>query len=165
MCVCVRERDRETEIYVSTCLLWKAVLWRVGTNIFNPMGCSPPGSSVSMGFSRQGYWSRLPCPLPGDLPDPRIEPASPALQILDPLSHVGSPSSTMGDRFLCELPQASLRSCPCITLETLSTFSSVGKKWWQFQTWVFNLTELLLHLLIICVRMCLEARKLPFHAS
>ena len=33
----------------------------------------------SMGFSRQEYWSGLPCPPPGDLPDPWIEPASPAL--------------------------------------------------------------------------------------
>ena len=32
-----------------------------------------------MGFSRQGYWSGLPFPPPGDLPDPGIEPASPAL--------------------------------------------------------------------------------------
>ena len=31
-------------------------------------------------FSRQEYWSRLPCPLPGDLPNPGIEPKSPALQ-------------------------------------------------------------------------------------
>ena len=29
-----------------------------------------------MGFSRQEYWSGLPCPLPGDLPNPGIEPAS-----------------------------------------------------------------------------------------
>ena len=38
---------------------------------------------LSMGFSRQGYWSGLPCPPPRDLPDPGIEagsPASPALQ-------------------------------------------------------------------------------------
>ena len=34
----------------------------------------------SMEFSRQGYWSGLPFPSPGDLPDPRIEPRSPALQ-------------------------------------------------------------------------------------
>jgi len=31
---------------------------------------------LSMGFSRQEYWSGLPCPPPGDLPDPGIEPAS-----------------------------------------------------------------------------------------
>ena len=30
----------------------------------------------SMGFSRQEYWSGLPCPPPGDLPDPGIKPAS-----------------------------------------------------------------------------------------
>ena len=34
---------------------------------------------LSMEFSRQEYWSRLPLPPPGDLPDPRIEPMSPAL--------------------------------------------------------------------------------------
>ena len=33
----------------------------------------------SMGFSRQECWSGLPCPPPGDLPDPGIEPASPTL--------------------------------------------------------------------------------------
>ena len=34
----------------------------------------------SMGFSRQEYWSGLPCPSPGDLPDRGIEPRSPAFQ-------------------------------------------------------------------------------------
>ena len=33
-----------------------------------------------MGFSRQEYWSGLPFPSPGDLPDPGIEPYSPALE-------------------------------------------------------------------------------------
>ena len=35
---------------------------------------------LSMGFSRQEYWSGLPVPSPGDLPNPGIEPRSPALQ-------------------------------------------------------------------------------------
>ena len=35
---------------------------------------------LSMGFSRQEYWSGLPFPSPGDLPDPGIEPGFPALQ-------------------------------------------------------------------------------------
>ena len=34
----------------------------------------------SMGFSRQEYWSGLPFPSPGDLPDPGIKPGSPALR-------------------------------------------------------------------------------------
>ena len=34
---------------------------------------------LSMGFPRQEYWSGLPCPSPGDLPDPGMEPVSPVL--------------------------------------------------------------------------------------
>ena len=47
---------------------------------------------LSMGFSRQEQWSGLLCPPPGDLPNPGIEPAAPALQEASlPLSHQGSP--------------------------------------------------------------------------
>jgi len=43
-----------------------------------------------MGFSRQEYWSGLPFPSPGDLPDPGIEPRSTACgQKLYRLSHQG----------------------------------------------------------------------------
>ena len=45
----------------------------------DPRDCSLPRSS-SMGFSRQEYWGGLPFPPPGDLPNPGIEPRSPALQ-------------------------------------------------------------------------------------
>ena len=48
-----------------------------------PMDCSWPGSSV-MGFSREGYWSGLPFPFPGDLPHSGIKPVSltaPALAV------------------------------------------------------------------------------------
>ena len=41
------------------------------------VACQAP---LSMGFSKQEYWSGLPFPSPGDLPDPGIEPGSPALQ-------------------------------------------------------------------------------------
>ena len=37
-------------------------------------------ASLSMGFSTQEYWSGLPFPAPGDLPNPGIEPRSPALE-------------------------------------------------------------------------------------
>ena len=37
-------------------------------------------ASLPMGFSRQGYWSGLPCPPPGDLPDPGTEPGFLSLQ-------------------------------------------------------------------------------------
>ena len=43
------------------------------------MDCGPPGSSVH-GIFGQEYWSGVPFPSPGDLPDPGIELGSPALQ-------------------------------------------------------------------------------------
>ena len=45
----------------------------------DPMDHSPPGS-CPWGFSRQEYWSGLPCPPSRDLPNPRIEPRSPSFQ-------------------------------------------------------------------------------------
>ena len=41
------------------------------------VACQAP---LFMGFSRQEYWSGLPFPSPGDLPDPGIEARSPSLQ-------------------------------------------------------------------------------------
>ena len=40
------------------------------------MGCIAHQAPLSMGLSRQEYWSGSPSPPPGDLPDPGIEPAS-----------------------------------------------------------------------------------------
>ena len=55
---------------------------------------------LSMGFSRQEYWSGLPCPSPGDLSDPGIKTRSPALQadflLSEPLSESES-RSVMSD--------------------------------------------------------------------
>ena len=46
-----------------------------------PMDCSPPGSSVHGDSPGKNIGSGLPCPPPGDLPIPRIEPRSPTLQV------------------------------------------------------------------------------------
>ena len=45
----------------------------------DPMDCVAYQIPPSMGFSRQGYWSGLPFPSPGDLPNPGIEPTSSAI--------------------------------------------------------------------------------------
>ena len=61
--------------------VYLSLLWHsrsVVSDSRDPMACGPPGS-VSMGFPRQEYWSRLPLPFPGDLPSPGIEPESPTL--------------------------------------------------------------------------------------
>ena len=55
-CACVLSRFRRVQLF--------ATLWTVA--------CQAPLSR----FSRQEYWSRLPCPPPGDLPDPGIKPVS-----------------------------------------------------------------------------------------
>ena len=52
-----------------------AKLLHLCPTLCNPMDCSPPGSSVH-GFSEQEYFSELPCPPPGDLPNPWTEPLS-----------------------------------------------------------------------------------------
>ena len=60
--------------------------------------CVPHQAPLSMGFSRQEYWNGLPCLLPGYLPNPGVEPVSPASPAskVDSLllSHQGSPLNT-----------------------------------------------------------------------
>ena len=69
---------------VHLCLLSQLQLFTTTWTV----ACQAP---LSMGFSRQEYWSGVPCPPPGDLPDPGIEPVSPALAGgFLPLSHVAS---------------------------------------------------------------------------
>ena len=68
------------------------------------VACQAP---LSMGFSRQEYWSGLPCPPPGDLPDPGIKPKSilNCRQTLYQLSHQGSPFWFMGPPLKRGYPQ------------------------------------------------------------
>ena len=76
---------------------WKWACWclvaKSCLTVCDPLDVSPPVSSVH-GLLRQEYWSRLPFPSPGDLPDPGIEPTSPASPPLQAdsfsLSHLGS---------------------------------------------------------------------------
>ena len=52
--------------------------------LFAPQGNRAPQAPLSIGFSRKEYWSVLPCPPPGDLPNPGIKPTSlksPALAV------------------------------------------------------------------------------------
>ena len=64
---------------VSLGLWWCGLVTKSCPTLTTPwtMVCQTP---LSMGFSRQEYWSGLPFPSPGDFPDPGIEPRSPALQ-------------------------------------------------------------------------------------
>ena len=78
-----------------------------------------------MGFSRQEYWSGLPFPSPGDLPDPGIEPGSPALEA-DALT--SEPSGTHSkNKWLyahgCEKGEALLPLVSCLQPQLFF--------WWQ----------------------------------
>ena len=68
VCVCVCVRARALSWFSRVRL--SATLWTVA--------CQAP---LSIGFSRQEYWSGLPCPSPGDLLNPGIKPRSPAFQV------------------------------------------------------------------------------------
>ena len=62
-----------------------------------PYGPQPARLLCPWGFSRQEYWSGLPCPPPGDLPNPGIEPWSPAMQTDSlPSQPSGRPFGTLG---------------------------------------------------------------------
>ena len=65
--------------------------WLSHVGLFLNLWAVAHQAPLSMGFSRQEYWSGEPCPPPGDLPDTGIEPASPTTPSLEedylPLSH------------------------------------------------------------------------------
>ena len=67
---------------------------------------------LCMGFSRQEYWNGLPFPSPGDIPDPGIEPGSPALRVESLPSVVQSLSCAQ----LFATPwTAACQACPSLT--------------------------------------------------
>ena len=78
---CSQVHSRKYKCRVVSCVRLFATPWTIA--------CQAP---LSMGFSRQEYWSGLPFPTPGDLPDLGIEPASPALQAYSlPSEPLGKP--------------------------------------------------------------------------
>ena len=67
----------------------------VRSDSLRPHGLLPTRLLCPWGFSWQEYWSGLPCPLPGDLPNPGIKSRSPALQVDSlPSETPGKPKNT-----------------------------------------------------------------------
>ena len=92
-------RQASQQIFVILC--WKCcvcVLCSVDSVVYDSVTLQTVAyqAPLSMEFSRQKYWSGLPCTPPGDLPDPGIKPSSSALQVDSLLlSHLGSPQNVM----------------------------------------------------------------------
>ena len=73
----------------SSFLVWCGFVTKSCPTLTTP-GAIARQAPLSMRFPRQEYWSGLPFPSPGDLPDPRIESRSNALQVDSLLSYEGS---------------------------------------------------------------------------
>ena len=124
-CFQSRTWTKTTRCIWSSCLLKvKVSLAKLCPTLCNPMDCSLP-ALLSMGFPRQEYWSGLPCPSPGYLPDPAIKPGSPALQADSlPSEPPGKPAMSPGSHLIWHSFPASLR--PSRPLK----FSSLSKCFW-----------------------------------
>ena len=83
VCVCVCARMHRHALSRFSCVQLFGILWTVAHQ-----------AALSMRFSRQEYWSGLPYPAPGDLPDPGIEPTS-----------LKSPALTGRFFTICTLPE------------------------------------------------------------
>ena len=93
-----------SRIHIFLPLLYSSLYFGIGAQSLSRVQlCATPWTvahwaSLSMEFSRQDYWSGLPFPPPGDLPNPGIKPASPGSPTLQadvlPLSYQGSSSTS-----------------------------------------------------------------------
>ena len=74
--------DKEAHGVSPTCpACVRAKLFQVVSESFDPMDCSPSGSSV-LDILQARILERVACPPPGDLPDPGVEPAPPVTSAL-----------------------------------------------------------------------------------
>ena len=116
-----------------------ATPWTVPTRLLCPWG-----------FSRQDYWSGLPCPLPGDLPNPGIRLTSPVLQVDSLLSEPpGKPKNTgvgslplLQGNFLTQESNRSLLHCRQILYQLSYQGSLIWKLYlvkWSTRKYIFKL--------------------------
>ena len=127
--------------------------------LWDSMNCSPWGSSVC-GLLRKKYWGGLPCPPPGGLPDPGMEPVSPVSctgsQVLyQKLVPPGKPDRCITDLF-CPSTDEWIKKlcvcvcvCVCVYLEPicfLSTLGNLKKKGWTSPDFIMNFPWLFLFL-------------------
>ena len=105
----------------------------------NPMDYNPPGSPVH-GILQQEYWSGLPFSSPGNLPDPEIEPGSPALQV-DSLPSEPLPTSRAGIfgtfGVLGAIPSILVPDTPKFPKIPVLLLGSIGEMRLEFSEW-FN---------------------------
>ena len=99
------------------------------------MDCSLPDSSVHGDSPSKKYWSGLPCPPPGDLPDPGIEHGSPTLQVDSSLSGPPGKPKTSG---VCSLslfqgifPTRDSNKVSCIAGKFFTSWTTRETQYWS----------------------------------
>ena len=73
-----QQQQQQQNLEIELCVLCVELLSHI--RLFAAPWTVACQASLSIGFSRQEYWSVLPFPFPGDLPTPRFKPGSPTLQ-------------------------------------------------------------------------------------
>ena len=136
---------REAPYYART----RAKLLRFCLTLGDPMNCSPPGSSLSVGFSRQENCSGLPCPPPGDLPvqGPNPPPPPPHPHLLHlrccwqegslPLAPLGRSSSYHGGLQNRAIMSECFHWDRCISLWNTQSASVFLTEHGRRNTWMF----------------------------
>ena len=109
---------------------------------------------LSMGLSRQEYWSWLPCPPPGHLPNPGTEPMSPALQVdSSPAELSGKPHLIHRDHiFIVLIPYFVEVTRPSSRKSLSHMFLHIGKPGY------FLLSSFLFQLILGCNSLKLQKR-------
>ena len=108
----------------------------------NLTDCSPPGFSVHGIFFRQEYWTKLPFPSPGYLPDPRIKPASPVSPALASGFFTTAPPGKPCPLLLCANWNLGKHCCSFLLSPWMSFLFQIFQNdygwFWGFHIWGFN---------------------------
>ena len=129
------------------CIQWSEVKLLSRVRLFATPWTVAYQAPLSMGFSRQEYWSGLPFPSPGDLPDPRTEPRSPAL-LADALTSEppGKPPVSSEDMYKIDERKQILKDLQewigFWQADIGETNREENSKWYKYQ---FNSVQLLSH--------------------
>ena len=129
----------------------------VMSNSLQPHGLQPTRLLYPWGFSRQEYWSGLPCPPPGDLRNPGIGTGLPHCRwILYQLSYQGSPFN------MYIIPQFESLLKKAIELEELAKLLSNIKKHMYYK-WFLNSKYMSKQISMLCCQKCMLSIYLLTH--
>ena len=133
----------------------------VMSDSLRPQGPQPARLLCPWGFSRQEYWIGLPCPPSWDLPNPGIEPSTPALQVGSLLTEPpGKPKNTESGWSIPssgDLPDPGIKP----VFSALQA-DSLPASLWYYLVFLSTLAHLLLYTIALSFLFCLSGETLKF---